>query len=139
MHSTKKPRRAADSPEQKSRQNDAKAMGIVHTHLSLLLSDLQSLNPPADKVQANWMVRGHVQSLKIVAQKMVVHVRPSKSIPEGIYKFWTVNPGLKLQLFSAHLCNFVVDIFSIAPEKPSYRSPKDGGEILTLTVDQENA
>ena len=139
MHSTNKPRRAAASLEKKSQRNDAKAIEIVHTHLSVLLSDLQSLNPPADKVQANWMARGHVQSLEIVEQKMVVHVRPSKSIPEGIYKFWTMNPGLKLQLFSAHLCEFVVDIFSVAPEEPSYRSPKDGGEILTLSVDQENA
>ncbi len=137
MRSWKRVHRAASSSDSDQEQESAKQLIAVHSHLLPLFVNLQGLNAPADQVRANWMARGQIQGLEVVAQKMVLRLRPLKAISEGLYQYWTTNPLLQIQLFSAYLCEYVVDIFSIAPEGPPGPSPKDGGEILTIQVDPD--
>ncbi len=137
----KAPKKGSHGAWLSSRTSEQKAVDpvlTIHTTLSSMLSEMQSLNAPADKVEANWMARGHVQSLEMMGQTMVLLVHPLKPSPHGTYRYWTKHPRLQLQLFSASLCGFVVDIFSMAPEGPPFRLLKDGGEILTIHVDQHS-
>ncbi len=100
-----------------------------------LVCSAQGHNAPADRVPANWMERGYVQKLEVIEQTMMLQVHPIKNTPERMYQYWTTNPLLQIQLFAAYLCDFVVDLFSVAPEGPSDGSFKNGGEILTMSVD----
>ncbi len=136
MKATKKGLHGGWSSSQRLVQENANDVLAVHLNLSPMLAGLQTLNAPADKVQANWMARGHIQSFEVTAQTMVLFVHPLKPISQGIHRYWTMNPRLQLQLFSAYLCDFVVDIFSMAPEGPPFRALKDGGEILTMNIEQ---
>ncbi len=137
MKATKKTHLAAHTSSQKSQQDAAKHRLAIHSNLSPLLTELQRFNAPADQVLANWMARGHIQRLEVIPPKMTLHVRPLKPIPEGLYQYWTTIPLLQIQLFSAYLCDCVVDIFSITPESLPCGSIRDGGEILTINVNQD--
>ena len=137
MRSAKKSHTHISSPTPKEQQEVDKHLVKVHSNLSPLLRYLQDFNAPADQVQANWMARGLVQGFKVIPPKMVVDIIPSKSIPEGLYQYWTNNPLLQIQLLSAYMCQYMVDIFSVIPKGASNHSSKNGGEILTIHVDQE--
>ncbi len=117
-------------------QKRAKQLVAIHANLAPLLVKLEGLNAAADQVPANWLARGRVEELEVGSQKMVLRLRPEKPIPEGLYQYWTTNPVLQIQLVAAYLCDCAVDIFSITSVEPFSRTPKDGGEILTIQVDQ---
>ena len=82
------------------------------------------------------MARGKVEEFTMTRQKMSIHFRSLKPRLEDRYQYWTSNPLLQVQLYSAYMCDCIVDIFSLAPDETSIQSPKDGGEILTINVDQ---
>ncbi len=136
MKTRKKSHFSTNIPKQEYQNNATKHRLTVHSKLSPLLSELQGLNLPADQVQANWMASGKILGFRVTPPKMVLQVQPSKPIPEDIYEYWTSNPLLQIQLFSAYMCHSIVDIFSIAPDEPTIHPPKNGGEILTINVEQ---
>ncbi len=134
---TKKGPHVGGISSQALKRQDGHHVLAIHSNVSSLLSDMEILNAPADQVEANWMARGYVQSLEITGRMMVLFVHSLKPMTQKTFRYWTKNPNLQLQLFTAYLCGFVVDIFSMAPEGPTLLSLKDGGEILTIQVDQD--
>ncbi len=139
MHPQKQVHDTANLSDTEREQERAKQFVAIHAHLHPLLTNLQGLNASADQVRANWMARGWVQDLEVIPPKMVLRFRPSKPISEGLYQYWTSNPVLQSQLFAAYLCDCAVDIFSKTPEGVLSTTAKDGGEILTIQVEQRNS
>lgn len=85
-----------------------------------------------DPLYSNCSILGRIQCLRTEGEVMVVNIAPWSQFSADVYRFFTTNPLLQVQLLSAELGGRLVAVESKAPMLPTQGSPRNGGELLKL-------
>ena len=86
----------------------------------------------AEHEESNCSILGRIQCLRTEGEAMVVNIAPWSQFSADVYRFFTTNPLLQMQLISAELGGRLVAVESKAPMLPTQGFPRNGGELLKL-------
>ena len=107
---------------------------MLNTTKNLISRTLSSVSNfrLADHEETNCSILGKIQCLRTEGEAMVVNIAPWSQFTADVYRFFTTNPLLQVQLISAELGGRLVAVEGKAPVLPTQGSPRNGGELLKL-------